>query len=77
MMNFHSNPPSWLQLESIIPLRKSKTKERSAEEQWTAETITGLSEDTIKRRYPEKVRQLSRRRIGMRLADALAIVNGE
>jgi len=37
------------------------------------EEVTSLSWDTIKRRYPKKVRKLSPRREGMTLGDALAL----
>jgi hypothetical protein len=35
--------------------------------------LTSLSTDTLKRNFPEKVRKLSARRLGMTIADALAI----
>ena len=38
-----------------------------------AAEITNLSKDTLRRRYPDKIIKLSVRRLGMRLADALAI----
>jgi hypothetical protein len=57
-------PPTWLELESVKPMRE-------------AEKITGLSRDTLKRRYPKLVRQLSDRRYGMQLKDLLAIAAGE
>jgi hypothetical protein len=38
-----------------------------------AEEVTSLSWDTIKRRYPEKVRKLSPRREGITVGDALSI----
>jgi hypothetical protein len=61
--------PSWLELQSIIPL-ESQTEKQSAER------ITGLSSDTLKRRYPSLIRTLSLRRRGMQLGDALAIASG-
>jgi hypothetical protein len=61
--------PSWLDLERIIPLTS-----RTADE--TAERLTSLSADTIKRLFPNKVRKLSPRRYGMKLRDALAINDG-
>jgi hypothetical protein len=81
-MNFQSKPPSWLDLESVIPLREPKSRkkkqEREAErERRSAEEITGLSEDTLKRRYPDRIKQLSTRRCGMKLRDAIAISNGQ
>jgi hypothetical protein len=63
------NPPDWLDLESIIPLR-APARERDAER------ITGLSEDTLKRKHRDRVRKLSDRRCGMKLRDALAIAEG-
>jgi hypothetical protein len=61
-------PPSWIELESSIPL--------SAAEGTSVEKITSLSEDTIRRRFPEFVVQLSARRSGMKLKHALAIAAG-
>jgi hypothetical protein len=62
--------PSWLDLESILPLR-------SAGAERDVERITSLSEDTIKRRYPKWVVKLSARRRGMKLRHALQISEGE
>jgi hypothetical protein len=62
--------PSWLDLESVIPLR-SPSAERDVER------ITSLSEDTIKRRYPEYIVELSPRRRGMKLKRALEITEGK
>ena len=80
-MNRIDKPPSWLDLESVIPLQRSRPKKRSedkAEEgPHTAEEITGLSADTLKRRHSKRVLHLSERRRGMKLRDALAISNGE
>jgi hypothetical protein len=50
---------------------------RGAVEGPSAEQVTGLSKDTIKRRYPHLIRKLSERREGMQLGDALAIAAGE
>jgi hypothetical protein len=63
-----------VRLRSIVPLRKLK---RSVVEGPSAEEITGLSEDTIKRRYRHLIRNLSDRRCGILLGDALAIAAGE
>jgi hypothetical protein len=49
-----------LELLRVLPLRQ-------------AAEIAGISLDTLKRRYPEIVIQLSPRRVGVRLRDALAI----
>src|SRR5262249_16455253 len=62
--NAADRPPTWLELESVKPIREP-------------ETITGLYRDTLKRRYPKLVRQLSDRRYGMQLKDCLAIAAGE
>jgi hypothetical protein len=35
--------------------------------------LTSLSEDTLKRNFPDKVRRLSARRLDMAIADVLAI----
>jgi len=38
-----------------------------------AERLSTLSEDTIRRRHPDKVHKLSKRRSAMRLVDALML----
>jgi hypothetical protein len=64
----HASPPdagpSWLELESVKPLD-------------VAEEMTSLSRDTIKRRYPKYVVQLSPRREGMKLKHILQIAGGK
>jgi hypothetical protein len=35
--------------------------------------LTSLSEETLKRNHPDKIKRLSSRRLGMSVADALAI----
>jgi hypothetical protein len=67
--NHSCRPPDWLDLESIVPLR-DRSRERDAER------ITSLSADTIKRRYPDLIKQLSDRRYGLKLRDVLAIAGG-
>jgi hypothetical protein len=57
-------PPSWLELESVIRMPK-------------AAEITSLSADSIRRQYRHLVVQLSPRRDGMKLKDALAIAAGK
>ena len=59
-------PVPKLDLPPEIALRRVIPISQAAE-------ITNLSKDTLKRRYPDKVIRLSVRRLGMRLADALAI----
>jgi hypothetical protein len=62
-------PPSWLQLESVIPLGGS--------DEVTAEKITDLGPDTLKRTYPDLIVRTSARRVGMKLRNALAIAAGK
>lgn len=62
--DFGERPPSWLELESIKPMS-------------VAGKITSLSPDTLRREYSEYVVQLSPRRTGMKLRDALAIAAGK
>jgi hypothetical protein len=40
-----------------------------------AAAVSGLSADTLKRRYSDKIIKLSPRRIGMRLRDALLLAD--
>jgi hypothetical protein len=63
-IKFADRPPTWLELESIRPLKPD------------VEEITSLPPDTIKRNYPKLVVQLSARRVGMKLRHALAIADG-
>jgi hypothetical protein len=71
-MNFPDIDP--VRLHCVVPLRKSK---RNVVDGPSAEEITNLSEDTLKRRYPHLIRDLSDRRRGMQLGDALAIAAGK
>ena len=50
----------WIELQRIISLKE-------------AARYSGPSVDTIKRRYADKIIELSLRRIGMRLGDALML----
>jgi hypothetical protein len=52
--------PAALELERIIGLKQ-------------VEELSSLSEATIKRRYADKLIELSPRRLGMRLRDALML----
>jgi hypothetical protein len=63
-IKFADRPPTWLELEAVRQLKPD------------VEEITGLSSDTIKRRYPGLIIRLSARRIGMKLKNALAIADG-
>jgi hypothetical protein len=76
-MDLH-NKPSWIQLESVIPLEKRKRRSsRKDDGKPSAEEITSLSRETIKRRYPDRIKKLSEHREGMKLRDALAIAEGQ
>jgi hypothetical protein len=67
-----------IRLKSIIPLRRqTRRRHPSHVEVLSAEQITGLSEDTLKRRFPDKIRYLSPRRKGMQLGDAIGIADGK
>jgi hypothetical protein len=71
-----------IRLRCIVPLRtpkERKTRKHPLRREVlpSAEEITGLSEDTLKRRFRHLVRKLSDRRAGMQLGDALKIANGE
>jgi hypothetical protein len=52
--------PNDLVLKRIVPLKQ-------------ASEVSSLSEDTIKRRFPDKIIQLTPRRLGIRLGDALLL----
>ena len=55
-------PLSPLELRRIAPMSE-------------AERLSSLSERTLRRRYPEKIRKLSPRRDGMTVGDILAIAD--
>jgi hypothetical protein len=63
-VKYADREPTWLELEAVRPFKPD------------IEEITGLSTDTVKRRYPQLVVKLSARRVGMKLRNALAIANG-
>jgi hypothetical protein len=65
-----------IRLRCIGPLRTPKRR-LQRESIPSAEEITGLSRDTLKRRYPHFIRELSERREGMQLGDALTIASGK
>jgi hypothetical protein len=56
--------PTWLELERVLELPE-------------VEEITSLSIDSIKRHHRDKLVNLSPRRLGMKMRNALAIANGE
>ena len=58
-----SERPRWVELERIVPPDE-------------AEQLTSLSHDTLRRRFPNLIVNLSPRRVGIRLRDVLAINNG-
>lgn len=53
--------PTWIELERIAPIAE-------------AERLSGLSAATLCRLFPNKIVRLSPRRIGMRVKDALMLV---
>lgn len=70
------NIPDDIQLRRILHLRTPKRKSQR-ELPPSVEEITGLSRDTLKRRCPHLIVDLSARREGMSLGNALAIAAGE
>jgi hypothetical protein len=66
--------PTWVQLESVIPLRKYHSDD---DDVITVETVTTLSPDTVERKYGDYVIRLSARRKGMKLRNALLIAAGK
>lgn len=60
--------PSWVELQSIIPLE--------SDDETSGKSVTSLSGDTLKRRYPDAIVEVSPRRVGIKLKDALAIADG-
>jgi len=52
--------PEEILLKRIIPLKE-------------AAEVSSLSEDTLRRKFPDKIIKLSTRRLGMRLGDALLL----
>lgn len=65
-----------MRLRSLIPIRAGRIG-GAHKAGHSVEEITGLSRDTIKRRYPHLIKKPSVRREGMELGDALAIACGE
>jgi hypothetical protein len=55
-------PDEWIELQRIVDLKE-------------ASRLSGLSIDSLKRHYRNKFIQLSERRFGMRIADALMLVD--
>jgi hypothetical protein len=55
------------------PLDVELLKKRRILPLQTVAELTSLSEDTLKRNFPDKIRRLSARRLGMALADVLDI----
>jgi hypothetical protein len=67
-MNEHQlSPPSWIELQSVIPLESDKPGVVSAR------SVTSLSIDALEREYPEFIVRPSRGRRGMKLKHALRI----
>ena len=54
----------WIELQRIVDMKE-------------AERLSGLSHDTLQRRYPDRIVRLSERRVGMRLRHALLLGDDE
>jgi hypothetical protein len=54
------DPPDWVELQRVVDLKE-------------ASRLSGLSVDSIKRHHASKIIELSPRRRGMRLGDALSL----
>jgi hypothetical protein len=62
--------PWWARGPPGLELERMLTLEEVAE-------LTGLSPDTLRRRYAHLIKKLSPRRVGMRMRDALSIGESE
>jgi hypothetical protein len=65
---------AWWERRRILKLSTKSKKPRS---QPTAEEITSLSADTLKRKYADRIKHLADKRVGMSLGDALDIAEGK
>lgn len=63
-------PPTWLQLESVIPL---ETEQKGVT---SVRTVTSLTAETVAVKFPELIIKLTERRRGMKLKHALQIAEG-
>jgi hypothetical protein len=62
----------------VVPLREPKRKLNGGRRRFpSVEQITNLSQDELKKRYPELVRKMNEKCSGMQLGHAIAIANGE
>jgi hypothetical protein len=66
--------PTWLERRQVLKLSTKSKKPRKLP---TVEEITSLSADTVKRKYPDRIKHLSEHRLGMTLGDALDITEGK
>jgi hypothetical protein len=66
--------PTWIERKQVLKLTTKSKKPRRLP---TAEEITSLSADTLKRVYSNRVKRLSDNRVGMTLGDCLDIVEGK
>ena len=64
-----SEQPTWIELESVIPLESTNPTVR------TVKKITTLSAETIARNYQQYIVRPSEGRVGMKLKHALEITN--
>jgi hypothetical protein len=61
----------------VTPLRERKRKSNSGRKFPSAEQITNLSQDELKKRYPEHIRKMNERCNGMQIGVCIAIANGK
>ena len=73
-MDFGTLTP--VQLHMVVPLRR-KTRQLNREVMPSAEEITCLSRDVLKKRYGKYIRRVTERCVGMQLMHCIAIANGE
>lgn len=59
-----SERPRWVELERVLTIAE-------------ATELTSLSEDTLRRRYADRIINISPKRRGIRLRDVLAINSGD
>jgi hypothetical protein len=66
--------PTWWELRQVLKL---STKSKKPRKKPTVEELTSLSRETLVRRYSDKIKHLSDKRLGMTLGDALEIAEGK
>jgi hypothetical protein len=73
-MDFGTIDP--VKLRCVVPLRKPR-RQLNREQLPSAEEITNLSRDVLKKRYAKYIRKMTERCSGMQLGICIAIANGE